>query len=794
MFKSYIKIAWRSLKTNRLFSTINILGLSIGLATTLVLFLFILNERNYDSTYANKDKIYRVLLNTTEDGLETWSTAPSIIAPELQANIPEISKTGRILKHDFGGTAFIKVDEEVFAEDKLFWCDASIFEMFAIEIIAGTGAENLNNPNTVLVSESTAKRYFGNQNPLGKLITVDNRNQFEVKGVFKDFADNSSLNFNVVTPFMMQNAAKNPSWDNASFETFVLFKSASVNLNNIESKIQKLVNTNINKEDQWFNFSLQPLERIHLYSSSYGQSYLEDISDINQVTNLTALAILVLIIGCINYMNLITARSQKRAIDVGINKTLGASKNNLIKRFYIETGLITGIAMILGGVLTTIALPVFNNLAGKSLAISSLFSFEILGFLLLIWLVTTLVSGSYPALYLSRFSPKEVLKPSNSKGGFANFLRKGLVVVQFSASVVLIIGVIIIHQQLEFIQNKNLGYNPENIIAISTAGIRGGESNRALVDAFEKLPNVSVVSRTQGYPGMGVSGRNLTKPNTSQTIGIKTNRSERNISEVLQLNLLAGKLLPITKQQGDTLVEVVVNKTTVDFLGFTPEEAIGKKVDMQLGNNSYIYGVVDDFNFESLHSSIGAYAFHNGATESKSYLLVRFSNDLITESMSNFEKTFKSVVSNSAFEYTFLDSNLDKLYEKEQQTASVGLLFSILAIIVACLGLFALAAFMAEQRNKEIGIRKVFGASVSKIIQLLSVDFMKLVLISLVISFPLAFYFMSSWLQDFAYRIDISWTVFLIAAVLALVVTFVTVGYQAIKAAISNPIKSLRTE
>tara|TARA_R110002126_G_scaffold277560_1_gene423486 strand:+ start:48510 stop:50894 length:2385 start_codon:yes stop_codon:yes gene_type:complete len=794
MFRSYIKIAWRSLKTNRLFSTINILGLSIGLATTLVLFLFILNERNYDSMYAKKDKIYRILLNTIDEDLETWSTAPSIIAPELQANIPEIAKTGRILKHDFGGTAFVKIDNEVYTEDKLFWCDPSIFEMFDVEIIAGSGSENLNNPNTVLLSQSTAKRYFGNENPIGKFLTVDNRNKFEVKGVFKDFADNSSLNFNVVTPFMMQNSAKNPTWDNASFETFVLFKSASVNTNTIESKIQNIIDTNLKKEDQWFNFSVQPLGRIHLYSSSYGQTYLEDINDVNQITNLTALAILVLIIACINYMNLITARSQKRAVDVGINKTLGASKNNLIKRFYIETGLITAIAMILGGVFTTIALPVFNNLAGKSLSISSLFSFEILGFLLLIWFVTTLVSGSYPALYLSRFSPKEVLKPSNSKGGFANFLRKGLVVVQFSASVVLIIGVIIIHQQLEFIQNKNLGYNPENIIAISTAGIRGGESNRALVDAFEKLPNVSAVSRSQGYPGKGVSGRNLTKQNSKQNIGISTNRSEHNISDVLQLNLLAGKLLPIHKQRGDTLVEVVVNKTAVDFLGFTPEEAIGKKIDMQLGDNAYIYGVVDDFNFESLHSPIGAYAFHNRASESKSYLLVRFSNDLLTESMTNFENAFKSVASNSAFEYAFLDSNLDKMYEKEQQTASVGLLFSILAIIVACLGLFALAAFMAEQRNKEIGIRKVFGASVAKIIQLLSVDFMKLVLISLVISFPLAFYFMSSWLQDFAYRIDISWTVFLIAAVLALLVTFVTVAYQAIKAAIANPIKSLRTE
>ncbi|WP_400077344.1 ABC transporter permease [Winogradskyella sp. R77965] len=794
MIKNYIKIAWRSLKTNRLFSAINILGLSIGLATTLVLFLFILNERSYDKMYTNSDRIHRVLLNTTEDEIETWSSLPSALAPALKSNIPEIIESGRILKHDFGGTAFIKAGDEVFTEEKLFWTDPSILEMFNVEIIKGSGSESLKSPNNILLSESTAKRYFGNENPMGKTVVVDNRTTFEVKGIYKDFADNSSLDFNVIAPFMMQYAAKNPTWDNASFETFVMFNSTTPNVNDIESKIQNILDTNVKKDEQWYNFSLQPLERIHLYSSSYSDSYLDGLGDINQIRNLTALAILVLIIACINYMNLITARSQKRATDVGINKTLGASIKHLVTRFYIETGLITAIAMILGGLFATLALPVFNTLAGKDLDISSLFSLKILGFLLLIWLVTTLVSGSYPALYLSRFSPKEVLKPSGSKGGLVSFVRKGLVVVQFSASVILIIGVIVIHQQLEYIQNKNLGYNPENIIAISTAGIRGGENNRALVDAFEKLPNVSFVSRSQGYPGIGVSGRSISKPNSDQSIGVQTNRSEHNIADVLQLNLLAGKLLPKNKQRGDTLVEVVVNKKTVDFLGLSPDEAIGKKVNMQLGNNAYIYGVVDDFNFASLHTPIGGYAFHNATGEPKSYLLVRFKNEVLAESISNFENTFKKVAANSAFEYTFLDKKLELLYEKEKRTASVGLLFSILAIIVACLGLFALAAYMAEQRNKEIGIRKVFGASVSRIIKLLSMDFMKLVLVSLVISFPLALYFMNNWLQDFAYRINISWTVFAIAGTLALLITFITVGYQAVKAAIANPIKSLRTE
>jgi len=277
-------------------------------------------------------------------------------------------------------------------------------------------------------------------------------------------------------------------------------------------------------------------------------------------------------------------------------------------------------------------------------------------------------------------------------------------------------------------------------------------------------------------------------------MGIQTNRAEQNIADVLQLKLLSGQLLPKIKQQGDTLVEVLVNKTTVDFLGLSPEEAIGEKVAMQLGNNAYICGVVDDFNFASLHSPIGAYAFHNAQREPKSYLLVRFENEILTETISRFENTFKTLAPNTAFEYTFLDKNLELLYEKEQRTANVGLLFSILAILVACLGLFGLAAYMAEQRNKEIGIRKVFGASVTGIVQLLSLDFIKLVLVALVISFPLALYLMKSWLRDFAYRIEISWTVFLTAGILALGIAMLTVSFQAIKAAIANPIKSLKIE
>ncbi|MBP1840132.1 ABC transporter permease [Formosa algae] len=795
MIKNYIKIAWRSLKTNRLFSAVNILGLALGLATTLLLFLFILHERSFDSMYAKKDRIYRVLLHTTEEGIETWAQVPSALSPQLTEHIPSAQQSGRLLKNDYGGNAFIKAGDNILTESKLFWIDPSILDMFDVNILSGMGAKALTKPNTILLSKSTAKRYFGSENPLGKTLTVDNRNTFEVKGIFEDFSEHSSLQFNAVVPIMMRQEAKHPSWGNASFETFVMLNSDTGNLNDIDQKLQNIIDSNVEKEQQWYTFSLQPLEQIHLQSSAYTDSYLENYGDISQIKNLTILGILILIIACINYMNLITARSQKKAKDVGVNKTLGASRTQLILRFYVETGLITAIAMILGGLFTILILPSFNNIVNRNLEASSLFSLQIFVFLGFIWLVTTLISGSYPALYLSRFSPKDALKPTSNKGIMASFIRKGLVVVQFSASVVLIVSVLVVRQQLEFVQNKNLGFNPEQVIAISTTAVPDVATNHALVNAFKKLPNVSLISRAQGYPTVSVSLNSIYKPNSDVGMSVNTNLAEHNIVDILQLKLLAGQRLPSHKQDGDSLVEVLINKTALDFLGYTPEEAIGKKVEANLGNNSYIYGVVDDFNFASLHKPVGAYAFHNTVTKGNyNYLLVRFKNQNLATTVSEFERTFKSIATTSAFQYAFVDKNVEHLYQKEQQMAKVSLLFSILAIIVACLGLFALAAYMAEQRQKEIGVRKVFGASVPKIVQLLSIDFMKLVLISFAISFPLALYIMNQWLQDFAYRVTISWKVFLITGCLVLLITFITVSYQAIKAAIANPINSLRTE
>ena len=795
MFKNYLKIAWRNFKTDRMFSVLNILGLSIGLMIAILLFAFIAFELSFDKQYANKENIHRVLVNTEGEMFnnEVWCKAPAALAPALKNQAPDVRQAARMLHHNFGKTAFVNVENTNFTESRFFWGDSELFSIFEIEIVAGEAKSSLKRPNMVALSESTAIKYFGTTDPIGKTITVDNKDVLEVAAIFKDFASNSTLDCDLIGSFGTTYFAKNPSWGNSSFETYLLLHE-NASIASAEKQLQQVLDKNVDAEGQWFKFSLQPLEKIHLYSAGYSETNATRIGDINEIRNLSMLGLIILIIACVNYMNLMTARSQKRAKDVGINKTLGASVQNLIVRFYAETGLITLLALVIGMIMAVLVMPLFNELTQSELQVQSLFRFEFAIGLLLFWAITTLISGSYPAFYLSSFSPKAILSQKMGRSG-NGVIRKGLVVLQFASSVILIIGVLVVYQQIQFMMDKNLGYSPENVIAISTGGINSQTNKQALIQEFAALTTVSKVGMAQGFPGLDVSGRSLFKDeNDEQGLGIQSNVSDASITDVLQLEVLAGTSLPKVKQEKDTLVDVVLNKKAVDYLGYTPKEAIGKQINMWLGNNSYIIGVVDDFNFESLHQPIGAYAFHNGKNEPKSYLLVRLSTAALSNALSELETIFQKVAPNSAFEYTFLDKKMEALYARERTTANIGLAFCILAIFIACLGLFGLAAYTAEQRKKEIGVRKVLGASVLGITEMLSKDFLKLVLIALIIAFPIAFFVMRKWLEEFAYRIEIGWSVFLTAAVASFAIALFTVSFQAIKAAVANPVKSLQTE
>ena len=793
MFKNYLKIAWRNLKVNRLFSAINVLGLSIGLAVTLTLFIFIRHEQSFDDMYSNADNIQRVLLHTDGDnGQEIWATVPPSLGPTMMTDVANVEYAARTLKNDFGGTASLRVLDQNFTEKDLFWVDAELLNIFDISFIKGQAKGALDRPNTAVLSETSAEKYFGAIDPIGKTFTVDGKYELEVTGVYKDFPNNSTLDCNIMASGITTWFFKNPSWYNASFETYCLLKP-NTDLASTELQLQEMLNKNMEKENQWYTFSLQPMKKVHLYSAGYDNAYANRIGDIKEVRNLSYLALLILLIASINYMNLTTARSQKRSKEVGISKTLGSSSGSLLFRFYMETGLVTLISLIIGVLLTFTALPIFNSVTGQELSTDSLLNVEFFISLFVLWLVVTLISGSYPALYLSQFKPSIVLKSSivQSKGNV--LIRKGLVVFQFAASVVLIVGVLMISKQMEFIRNQKLGFNAENVVAISINGLKGSEKKEALVSELKGLSNVSAVSLAQGFPGMEVSGRSLSRnEDDKEKLNIQTNVTDASVIDVLQLKLLAGRTLPSFKQEKDTLVEVVLNRKAVEYLGYSPEEAIGKKVHISVPNT--IVGVVDDFNFASLHEPIGAYAFHNNTGEGKSFALVRYNAAGNSSTINQLETIFKAVAPNAALNYSFLDNNLQNLYVRERRAAKVGIIFSVLAIFIACLGLFGLAAFVGEQRKKEIGIRKVLGASIIGITQMLSKDFVKLVFIAMLIAFPIAYWLMDRWLSNFAFHIDMSYSVFVIAGISALVIALVTVSFQSVRSALSNPVKSLRSE
>lgn len=793
MFRNYIRLAWRKIKADRLFSTLNILGLSIGLGITLLLFLFVFHEKSFDTMYPKKDRIVRVLLHTTNQQIsETWCASPPAVGSAFQNEIPEIEKTVRFYHYAFGQPASISVNNKELIEPRFFYADEAIIDVFDLEFVHGNPNTALATPNTIIISESSAKRYFGNDNPIGKQLNLENYKDFEITGVFKDFPNNSTIDCNTIASFQSTNFAKNPTWDNASFETYALL-SKNTDLHLVEKKIAALIKKEV--RDLWYTFSLQPFTKVHLYSANYSDSYSAQIGNIEEVRNLSFLAILILIIACINYMNLITARSQKRHKDIGINKTLGASTKSIILRFYAETALITLISISFSIILAIIAVPLFNQITGISLDYRNLFSPQFIISLFVIWAVTSLIAGSYPALHLSRIAPQIVVKSGFKSKTSGLLIRKGLVIFQFTASIILIIGVLVVYQQINFIKNRDLGFNPDKILAVSIGAAENKNSINSLKNKLQNSSNIIGVSSAQGFPGVDVSGRNIINPLTGNSYNIKTNNADSEIIDVLNLKLLAGEKLPETKAKNDSIVDVILNKKAVDFLGISPEEAIGKKVKLSLGNNSYVKGVVDNFNYSSLREGIGAYAFHNNATqEFHNYLLVKFRGNDISGVIEEVKENFEDFIPNSAFQYSFLDKNLERFYASEQRMASIGLAFSILAVFIACLGLFGLAAFTAEQRSKEIGIRKVVGASVFKITKLLSLDFLMLVAISLVLAFPLAAWLMHSWLQNFAYRIKLSWIVFIVAGIIAIVIAIATVSFHAIKAAMANPVKSLKTE
>ncbi|MEZ5038550.1 MAG: ABC transporter permease [Saprospiraceae bacterium] len=795
MFKNYLKSSLRHFWKNKFFSFVNLMGLSVGLAAALAIILHVMDELSYETHHERANRIVRVNVEASFDGTEMkLATAPNQAAPFLKEQLPEVEEALRVFPHNFGESASISIGNQNFVETDLYWADPNLFKVFSIPLLMGNPETALNRTNTLILSQSTANRYFGADNPIGKTIRIDNRYDMEVTGIFKDQPSNSNLTFNVIGTFQTVPFGKpeNLSWGNASFYTFLLLHQG-ISVTALENKIAEISASNIPEDNQWFQFKLKPLLAIHLYSKGI-QDTNAQYGDITQVWVLIGLAILLLFIACINYMNLATAKSEQRSKEVAISKTLGATSQQMALQFFMETGLLVLIGLSISLLLLFLALPYFNELANKDLKISDLWRPGFLVGLFGAWAIISLVAGAYPALFLSSFSPNYILKQHRQEGFSAVTIRKGLVIFQFCVSIVLIVSTLLLYQQLNFISSKKLGYDPEQVVAIRVMGIQPRSNIEALEKELQQLPTVVSTSLSQSYPGHSASGRSLYRPNDPEGQGadLTSCRAHPGILNVLDLKLIAGRSLKV-QEEGDSVAQVVLNKSAIDYLGWTPEEAIGKRVDADLGT-SEIVGVVEDFHFSSLHQKIGYYAFHNRNSEWLQYLLVKLKTQQLSETMQHIKNTFEKVTPTTALEYTFLDESLDRLYRTEQRLAKVVFIFAGLAILIACLGLFALAAFATERRIKEIGIRKVLGASSMSIVRLLSIDFLKLVVVAFLLASPIAWYVMNRWLEDFAYRIDIRWWVFLVAGAVAVLITLLTVSLQSLKAALANPVESLKVE
>ncbi|MBY0434309.1 MAG: ABC transporter permease [Cyclobacteriaceae bacterium] len=798
MLYNYLKIALRNLLRHKSFSIINMAGLAIGLTTFLAISLYVVDEFSFDRFHEKQERIYRAVLSAEFDGQSVkWGGAPNLLAPTAMKEIPEVEKATRYFHHNFGDLAFIGTDEEKFTETNLFFADPELFDIFTIPLLKGNPSKIIDRPNTVVISESAAKKYFGDSDPIGKTLTVDNNLTLEVTGIYSDFPSNSFLQADLIASFSSNwfGLERNQSWGNASFDTFFLLHQG-VSKNALDEKIEAMLAKNIATDDRWFKINSQPLAEIRLHSSDLKADFdRRQYGDFKQVKILMALALIIIVIAAVNYMNLTTAQSQRRHKEVGISKTLGATFYQLNRKFYAETSVFVLVAMLLSLTSFMFLLPVYNELSGKSIGMQFITTTWFWVGFATVWLVLTVLSGFYPAIYLSSFSPKSALSKTAAAGAQSG-IRKGLVVFQFAISIVLIICAAVFQQQMSFIQNKKLGYQPEQVIAVMTTASKEKDQLESLKSSFESLADVVSVAKTQSYPGIGTSMRSLHRPGeTEQGTSLLTTRATHEILDVLDIKLLAGKSLPATpKDPRDTVTQVVVNKAAVDYLGLSPEEAIGRTYQMDLSGPCEIVGVMEDFHVASLHQKIGAFCFHNGTrTEPFNYLLVKANTSNLAGTVKQLENTYKKVVP-AAFEYKFLDQHLASLYAAEQNLSKVVMLFAGLAIFVACLGLYALAAFTAEQRSKEIGIRKVMGASVPQLVNILSRDFILLVLIAFVIGIPAAYYLMNQWLDSFAYRTNISVTVFIIAGLVSLVIAWLTVSFESLKAANANPVKSLRSE
>lgn len=809
MILNYIKTAYRSLLKNKGFTVLNILGLSLGLISCLLIIFYVVDELSYDRYNTKAERIYRVNedLKLGENNV-LYAVAMPPLAKTLKAEFPYVENTVRIKN---AGSMHVKLNNNSVLENGFAFADPSLFDVFTLPMINGNPKTALAEPNSVVITESTALKYFKNTSALGKFIPVDGNTLLKVTGVIKDIPKQSHFKFDFFISMSSFKDSESNEWLRSDYNTYVLFKNAADH-KRLEAALPAFLNkfsgddmrnqlhqtmAEFEKGGSFFRLNLTALTDIHLKSNRTGE--LGPNSTIQYVYIFSAIALFILLIACVNFMNLSTARSANRAREVGVRKVLGSARKHLIGQFLIESILLAFIATVIAITVADMVLPAFNQLSGKDLAITEQSLTWLVPALFCIALVVGLLAGSYPAFYLSAFQPIQVLKGKLAVGFKGSKLRSFLVVLQFSISIFLIIGTLVIYNQLHYIQNRDLGYNRNQVLVVNNTFELGNQA-RVFKNEVKQLSGVADATLTGYLPTSGYKNTAIFFKDAvfdqKKALFPQVWEIDEDYIKTLDMKMVTGR--SFSSEMRTDSSGIILNEAAAKFLGLS--NPLNQTIYRSNGGNQtvanskeyHVIGVVKNFNFSSLRDVISPMVLVLGTNNNS--LSIKVSTANLPSLMRQIANKWKGLSPGVQMNYSFMDQDFEASYRAEQRVGAIFIVFTSLAIVIACLGLFGLAAYAAEQRTKEIGIRKILGASIGAITSMLSYDFIKLVLIAILIAIPAGWYFMNKWLQSFAYRESIHWWVLMLAGFAAIFIALITVSYQSIKAALSNPVDSLRSE
>lgn len=811
MFKNYLKIAWRSLKKQPFFTFLNTFGLAVGMAGGLLVSLYIYDELSYDKMFPDAERIHRVNNNIKFGGDEReFAVTPAPMAEVLKSDFSEIEVVTRFRTR---GSALVRKADDManVKEEHTTYVDPSFFEMFGVVLLAGDATTALKDPNTLVLTRTAAEKHFPIDNAVGQNMVLNNGENFTIVGVIEDFPQNSFLRGYTVFEAMAGNEdAVVGNWGSNNYQTFIKLLP-TVNADQIQEQLRGLLGKYVIPGVQQFMpgiteaqfkasgnhliFSTIPLTDIHLNSHKVGE--MSTNNDMQSIYILTFIAIFLLILASVNFMNLSTAHSLKRAKEVGVRKTLGSNKRDLVRQFLVESGLVAFLAMVLAMVLAVVALPFFNDLADKEIAIP----FDSPVFWLILFasvMVLGLFSGSYPAFFMSRFKPATVLKGGNEGSVEGGKIRNSLVVFQFAISVFLIISTLVVYQQLKYIQGKDLGFSKEQVLIVNDV-FTAGDKASSFKEQVEQLGFVESATMSSYFPTPSSRSDTTFRPDTDKNsaesaVNMQTWGVDYDYVSTMDFELVAGR--GFDRSYGNDSTAIILNETATRIMNLSPQEVLGKRYTPDFDSDDPTYytviGVLKDFHIASLKEDIDAVSLH---LEDGAYAMaVRIKAGDFANAIAQIEAVWNTIVPGEPFDYYFMEDAFNDIYVSEQRLGNIFIIFTVLSLLIACLGLFGLAAFNAQKRTKEIGVRKVLGASVGQVAYALTVDFLKLVVLAILVALPIGWYAMNRWLEDFSFRIDIPWWVFGLASFIAVLISVITVSYQSIKAALVNPVKSLRTE